>query len=334
MILVALASLCEGALAQSPLERSVTLARERRYAEARRMLEGVPEPAELKQRIAFHRLRAAVAAGLGQPADAASEMRKALDSAGAEPGLLMATALAEFQAAQFEAAVQHATAAVSVDPANEGYLATLAFELIRRQSFAPAIDALSAGLSRFPKSARLRTLLGIAQYASGEPEGAVVSLSGAIARDAAFEPAYRCMMQIVLQSSAAPEATVVTQLCAWNRTVCHALNLRLARVDRDVAMQAAAVAGLEQAAKTNDAVARCELARAREWAGRLEDARTEMEACVAADPAPQNNYRLGVIYQRLGLPELARKQMELRNRTLQGMSEQSAIGLRALESLR
>ena len=52
------------AAAQSPLERAVTLAREKRYAEAREALVGAQEPATVPQRIAFHRLRAAVASGL------------------------------------------------------------------------------------------------------------------------------------------------------------------------------------------------------------------------------------------------------------------------------
>jgi tetratricopeptide (TPR) repeat protein len=222
-------------------------------------------------------------------------------------------------------------AAIVLAPEREEYRAALAMQLIRHLSFQSAIEALRSDLAQFPKSARLRTLLGIAQYASGETADAVESLSGAIAADPASDAPYRCLTQILLQSSAAPARPVIAQLCGWNRTVCHALNLRLARENQDAVMQAEAVRGLEQG---SDNVARCELARAREWTGRLPEARTEMEACVAADPSPQNHYRLGLIYQRLGLIELARKQMEVRSRTLQTMSDQTSIGLRALESLK
>src|SRR5581483_5445154 len=45
--------------AQSALQQAVDLARHGKYAEARERMAGVPEPADLPQRIAFHRLRAA-----------------------------------------------------------------------------------------------------------------------------------------------------------------------------------------------------------------------------------------------------------------------------------
>jgi hypothetical protein len=125
----------------------------------------------------------------------------------------------------------------------------------------------------------------------------------------------------------------VNQLCGWNVTVCSALKLRAARESGDARIQTEAIAGLERAPQ-NDVIARCELARAREWTNRLPEARTEMEKCVAADPSPQNHYRLGIIYQRLGLADLAKKQMELRQQLLAQMSEQTANGLSVLKTLR
>jgi hypothetical protein len=79
-------------LAQSPLEQAVTLARAQRYAEARKVLENAAEPSGVPQRIAYHRLKAAVASGLGEPANAAGEMRAALELAPTDSGLLAATA--------------------------------------------------------------------------------------------------------------------------------------------------------------------------------------------------------------------------------------------------
>jgi tetratricopeptide (TPR) repeat protein len=166
----------------------------------------------------------------------------------------------------------------------------------------------------------------------GDVEDAAGTLSNAIAIDPAAEPAYRSLAQIVLQSSSAPDAAIVTQLCSWNATVCNALKLRVARESGDSALQAAAISGLERAPQS-DVIGHCELARAREWTGRIPDARTEMERCVAADPSPQNYYRLGLIYQRLGLAESARKQMEVRQQLLAKMSEQTANGLSALKAL-
>src|SRR5258708_7338997 len=94
--------------AQSPLEQAVVLARQERYAEARKALEGAVEPAGLTQRIAFHRLKAAVASGLGDSATAANEMRSALALAPGDAGLQTATAAAELQAGLLDDAPQPA----------------------------------------------------------------------------------------------------------------------------------------------------------------------------------------------------------------------------------
>jgi hypothetical protein len=83
-----------------------------------------------------------------------------------------------------------------------------------------------------------------------------------------------------------------------------------------------------------DPVARCELARALEWTDHLDEARTEMEACVRLDPSPQNHYRLGQIYRRLGLPDLAKREMDLRNRMLRDTTEETEAGLNTLKSFR
>ena len=83
------------AFGQYPLERGVTLAREKHYAEARDVLQSVPEPGPAAQKIAFHRLKAAVAAGLNDATGAATEMQQALAVAPSDPVLLLATAVAE-----------------------------------------------------------------------------------------------------------------------------------------------------------------------------------------------------------------------------------------------
>ena len=322
--------------AQTPLERAVTLARENHYAEARDLLKSVSEPGPPAQKIAFHRLKAAIAAALNDPAAAVAEMQQALAVSPADPALLLATAVAELNADQMEAALRHAESAGDSDPRARTVVGDiqekLAFNLILHQKFLQAAEALKPAIQAFPKSSRLRTLLGIAQFAMGDVEDAAGTLSGAIAIDAAAEPAYRSLAQIVLQSSSAPDAAIVTQLCSWNTTVCSALKLRAARESGDSVLQAEAISGLERAPES-DVIGHCELARAREWAGRMPEARTEMEKCAAADPSPQNYYRLGIIYQRLGLAELARKQMEFRQHLLAQMSEQTANGLSALKAL-
>jgi hypothetical protein len=50
------------------------------------------------------------------------------------------------------------------------------------------------------------------------------------------------------------------------------------------------------------------------------------------DPTPQNHYVLALVYKRLGLTDLARRQLIARNALLQKMSEETATGLNALRS--
>jgi tetratricopeptide (TPR) repeat protein len=321
----------------------------------------VPEPAETRQRIAFHRLKAANASGMGDQTTAVKEMSLALALAPSDPGLLVATAMAEFQADRLDDALRHAVQAgnnptakavigdiqekrgnfaeavsayreaVTLAPAQEEYRVTLAYDLIRHQDFPAAMKLLQESKPLFPRSARLRTLLGIAQYSTGEVDEAVATLIEAIVADPNVESAYRCLAQILLQSSAAAPPQATDLLCGWNSTVCSALKLRLARQTGDPALQKEAIDGLKRAPAA-DPVARCELARAWEWTGRLQEARTEMEACLKFDPSPQNHYRMGLIYKRLGLNKLSQKEMDLRQQILQKMSEQTALGLNALKT--
>jgi tetratricopeptide (TPR) repeat protein len=342
-----------GALAQSALEQAVTLAREKRYQEARRMLDGVAEPADVKQRVAFHRLKAAIASGLGDAAAAADEMDSALKLAVDDQGLLIATAVAELQAGRLDRALQHASSAgntaagqavlgdiqekrgrfveaanayreaVKLAPDREQYRIALALELVEHQTFPPAIAMLEQAAALFPTSARIRTLLGIARYAYGDVEGAENALADAIRADPKMEPAYAYLEQIALESSAAPPQRAIDALCAWNGTVCSAMELRVARDKGDAALLSKAIAGLKSA-PAGDPVSSCELGRAYEWASQWREARARMETCVRVRPAPQNHYRLGLIYSQLGFAELAHQQMELRKRALQNMSDEDA----------
>jgi Tfp pilus assembly protein PilF len=81
-----LAALC--AMAQAGLQEAVSLARQGHYADARRALSGAAEPVDVRQKIAFHRLKAAIASGLKEAPAAADEMRAALKLSPADSQLL------------------------------------------------------------------------------------------------------------------------------------------------------------------------------------------------------------------------------------------------------
>lgn len=349
-------------LAQSPLERAVQLTREKRYGDAAKLLEDVAEPTVLSQRIAFHRLRAAIDSGLGENVAAANEMRTALQLTPNDTGLQLATAVAEAQAGFLDDAARHAEqagntaagkvllgdieekrgdyaravaayqAAVRAAPSEEQYRLDLAFEWIKHQNFGAAINLLARSKPLFPHSAKIRTLLGIAEYGEGQIQDAETTLKEAIQCDPKLDSAYQCLARIVLQSSAAPPDDIVRSLCSWNQVVCSALQLRVAREAGNTELANQALARLA-ASPDQSAVAVCERARGLEWAGQLEDARKSMEACVKLDPIPQNHYRLAQLYGKLGLTERARQELETRRQILQSMSEQTALGLSALQTL-
>jgi len=339
--------------AQSRLEQAVQFAREQRYADARRALEGAVEPSGTTQRIAFHRLKAAVASGLGDTAAAVKEMRSALALAPADAGLQTATAAAELQAGLLDDAVAHAQggvgtavgqallgdiqekrgqyleavkayqAAVALAPDREQYRIALALELVQHHTFEPAVAVLEQAIPRFPKSARLRVLLGVAQYAAGRYEDAEAALADALDLAPELEPAYGYLAQAALEAPSAPPERALKAICTREPIVCSVLKSRSARATGDAGLEAQAVAELKRAPK-NSAIAHCELGRVYQAAVQWTEARVEFEACVQLDPSPQNHYRLGLVYNRLGLVELAQKQMELRKAAEERGAEDTA----------
>lgn len=343
------------------MEQAVTLAREKRYAEASKLLDGAAEPAPLAQRIAFHRLKAAVASGLGDATAAANEMRSALGLAPSNAGLETATAAAELQAGQLDAALAHARAggntavgqallgdiqerrgqyidavkayqaAVGLAPDQEQYRVALALELVQHYTFEPAIVVLEQAAPHFPKSARIRTLLGVAQYAAGRYDDAQTALTDAIRLNSDLEPAYGYLAQAALESPNAPTERILHALCARDAVVCSALKSRAARATGDSTLQEQAAAELKRAPK-DSSLARCELGRIYQAAAQWAEARAELEACVRLDPAPQNHYRLGLVYGRLGLIDLAEREMELRKAAEQRKSEETARKQDAVEA--
>jgi len=301
----------------------VSLTREGRYAEARHALNGVREPEDVRQKIAFHRLKAAIASGLKEGPAAAEEMRAALTLAPADAALQAGTAVAELDAGQFPEGVRAYQEAIRLAPENELYRIALATTLIQHQAFEVAIEMLKVS----PESARLLILLGLAQYGHGDNEDAIESLDKAIAIDPKLESAKRCLAGIVLESARLPPKPAVDLLCAWDKTVCAALQVRRAREEGDRALEEEAVARLKQ---EDTAVAHCALGRAYEWRNQMKDAAGQMESCVRLDPTPQHHYVLALIYRKLGKTELAHRELELRSRMLQQISEEATLSLNAL----
>jgi tetratricopeptide (TPR) repeat protein len=323
------------ATAENGIQRAIELTRAKKYAEAAAALEGVSEPEAAPQRIAFHRLKAAIASGLGEHERAVEEMRAALQLAPSDPGLRRATAVAETAFAEAEekrgnyvSAARAYQSAVELAPDEEQYRLNLALELVQHQTFEPAITVLEQAAPVFPKSARIRTLLAVAYYAVARTDDAVQALAAALAIEPAFEPARDYLARIVLDSSAPPDEPAVNALCGRKDAICAAAKLRR---DRN---SAAALDELKGAAKLEpkSAVARCELGRALEWREQWAEARTEMETCVRLDPSAQNHYRLARIYKRLGRDDLAEREIAAQKEAARQAGEEAERRERAVEA--
>ena len=77
------------------LQKAAVLARQHRFKEAMAEMKGVTPPVETPQRIAYFRLRAAVASGMGDASGAAEAMEEGLRLAPGDSSLRLATAAAQ-----------------------------------------------------------------------------------------------------------------------------------------------------------------------------------------------------------------------------------------------
>jgi Tfp pilus assembly protein PilF len=160
---------------------------------------------------------------------------------------------------------------------------------------------------------------------------ATTTLTEAVEIDPSLEAAWRYLSTVVLDSTSAPPQRTIDALCRWNEVVCGAVQLRVAREQGDSEMRTRAVEKLRKAPVEN-ATARCELGRAYEWSGEWMEARREMEACVKMEPSAQNHYRLGLIYSALQLPDLAGRQMKLREAEMARTADENARRREAVQS--
>lgn len=351
------------------LGEAAGLARQHRFAEAERLMRGVDSPEDPIRGIAFHRLRAAIAAGLQRPKESAEEMRAALRLSPGDPVLLKATAVAdlvwldaqikmrshrdlpatiadvqdlkakglqdtgEIEALLGEAyealgdsvsAARSLQEAVRLSPQEEGFRIELAIELMRHQTYEPAVAILKQSMIDFPRSARTRTAFALTLFLSGKEQEGIAQLLEAISLDPAFTPAIRYLGYIASNEGPAPEQRVVKTECDYadahasdneSNTYCGALEARLAANNPETANWKPILDRLAIAASRDPAssIARCEYGKALYQTHDWTRARQELQACVHLDPnSIEGHYRLARVYERLGEGDLARRELALR----------------------
>ncbi len=126
------------------MEWAAVLARLHKYTEAQSALAGLSPPSGREERIGFHRLKASVALGLGNAPTAASEMEKALALEPADPGLVMATAVAELQSKNWQRAANLAEPLFSETHNPQAGLVSLQAELEMHSDFHQTLELLRA----------------------------------------------------------------------------------------------------------------------------------------------------------------------------------------------
>ncbi|HCC56233.1 MAG TPA: hypothetical protein DEQ47_03050 [Solibacterales bacterium] len=296
------------------------------YADAAHVLERAAALAPERPDIAFNTALAQFNAGFIEPAAASAKRAEALGNSAA---LQLLRGDIEERRGDALAAVHAYQSAVELAPREERYRVALALELLRHQTFPAALAVLEQAAQLFPASARVRVLLGLNYYLVDRSHDAIQALLQAVALAPSEDLPMHYLAELTWLDTATPEPRAVDVICRATRekTVCAAILLRLADENGDASGRSAIIAKLEAAARSTpkDALARCQLGKAYEWANRLAQARVEMEACVALQPdATEGHYRLARIYRQLGLKDLAAEQNRLQQEASRRESDLSA----------
>ena len=129
---------------QLRIEWAEVLARLHRFEEASNALVSVAPPSAGDERVRFFRLKAAIAAGLGNSSAAASHMESALSVHTDDAGLQLATAAAELQAAKPERAARLADSVFSRTRDADAGLILLQAQLAMRADVGQTLESLRA----------------------------------------------------------------------------------------------------------------------------------------------------------------------------------------------
>lgn len=190
-------------------EWAVVLVQLHKYTEAQSALASLSPPSGREERIGFHRLRASIALGLGNALTAASEMEKALALMPTDPGLAVATAVAEMESknwrraaglaepifssthdpqvglvcleaelethADFHHTLELFRATQLTSPEELALHQRVAELLISHEKYSESIEELNRAVELNPQRADLQFDLALAQFRAGRPNDALES---------------------------------------------------------------------------------------------------------------------------------------------------------------
>ena len=229
----------------------------------------------------------------------------------------------EEQQHNFLEAVHSYQSAVALAPSEERYRVSLGLELIRHQSFDAALAVFEQGANLFPASARIQIGLGLAQFFLNRFEPSAASFLKAEKLDGGSGIGVRYLGMTQVRIPQGPLPGAVAAVCtrsdanpgdAAANLWCGSMLYRQAYHAGEKAGASRSLNYLRAAQKLQpaDAVANCELGRALVWTEAWSAARAPLESCVRLLPdSGEDHYRLGRVYQRLGLDQAAHREAEL-----------------------
>ena len=223
-------------------------------------------------------------------------------------------------------AVHSYQAAAALAPTEEKYRVSLGLDLIRHQSFDPALAVFQQGANLFPSSARIQIGLGLAQFFLNQFGQSAASFLEAEKLDGNSGVGIRYLGMTQVRMPQGPLPNAITAVCAradgnggdaaanlW----CGSMLYRQAYHAGEKRSASRSLAYLRTANKLQpgDGVANCELGRALVWVEDWSAARAPLETCVRLLPdSGEDHFRLGRVYQHLGLDQAAHRESELNRR--------------------
>lgn len=233
--------------------------------------------------------------------------------------------------------------AVGMNPDDEQYWLALGTELLRHETYKPALAVFEKAAEKFPHSLRIQTALGMTQYFLERYPQAIQTLVAASRLKPSSATPIEFLGQIQLQQQVTPQPEATRAICSFAdaharsgaaMAYCGALLARAAHDHGATRPPAEALRKLRLAARTDpsEGVARCELGKALEWAEQWKDARTEMQVCVRIEPrSAEGYYRLAEIDRHLGDVQGAREALKLHDAAVREMVASNARHDAALE---
>jgi tetratricopeptide (TPR) repeat protein len=154
-----------GGAAPICLEWAAVLTRLHRYSEAARAMTGVAPPTPVEQRLAYYRLKASIALGMGDARAAAANMEEALSLAPQNRGLVLATGMAEAQAGYWGRAAELLQPLFAATRDLRAGLTLLEAQIGAHQDIRPTLSSLRE--TQLPPNQELELRLSLAKVLSG-----------------------------------------------------------------------------------------------------------------------------------------------------------------------